>query len=181
MLFIKTPPAGIDVPIQKFQQQLHNDLLEIWAIDTSLYSCYGRCYRNKKDNKYIAENYEGNNEYKEAYWDDTKAIVSFFGLSNTEKHDIGETTLVHLVFFVDLSKLKPTLTHRADEEVRRDVQILADQGGYGFKYVSTDQWLENCLKEYNGSAKKLESKVDMHPVHCFRINFELNYNKNICP
>ena len=92
---------------------------------------------------------------------------------------------VHLIFFADVKKLKanadPAIAHRADAEVRKDVQLLAEKGMFGFRYISTELWLENVLKEYQGSYKSEQLvKVDMHPVHCFRLNFELHYNKDLC-
>lgn len=180
MLIAKTNPQGLDIPIQAFQKIMYDQLIATWGISEDQYKCYPRCYRNRKENVYKAENFEGGKDYKDAYWDDKLSVVSFFGLSSTEDHRQNERIKVHMVFFVDLKKLKPSITHRADEEVRKDVQLLALQEFYGMKYLSTELWAENVLREYPGSARELESRIDMHPVHCFRINFELNYNKNIC-
>lgn len=182
MLLIKTNPVGIDFYIQKLQTYLHTRLLAKWGIDTATYQCYGRAYRNKKDNGYIAEVFTGGTEYKEVYWDDTMNAISFFGLSNNIKQPVGSSADVHLVFFVNILKLKPAIVHRADEEVRQDVQMLFDSSVQGFNFISTDLWLENVLKEYAGSYRDERLKaVDMHPVHCFRLNFKLLYNPNkIC-
>jgi hypothetical protein len=182
MLITKTGPAGIDAVIQSIQTDLHAYLLSKWTdIDISAYECNGRCYRNKKDEGYIAEVYVSANEYKEVFWNDNLAAISFFGVSSQETHDKGEKVNVHLVFFVNLQKLKPLIAHRADEEVRKDVQnyFLTLYPGV---YKSTELWLENVLSEYAGSYRDDRLKaVDMHPVHCFRLNLEITYNKNICP
>lgn len=181
MLIAKIDPQGVDIPIHLLQATLHEQLLAKWNISNDQYKCYPRCYRNKQPGGiYRAENFEGGKDYRSAYWDDTLSVVSFFGLASTEKHGMTEKVSVHLIFFVDLKKLKPAINHRADEEVRKDVQLIAEQNMYGFTYQSTEMWSENVLREYVGSARELESKIDMHPVHCFRINFDLYYNKNIC-
>jgi len=182
MLITKTNPVGIDFYIQKLQTALHTKLLVAWEIDTSLYQCYGRAYRNKKDNGYIAEVYTGGNEYKEVYWDDKLAAISFFGISNNIKQDVGSVADIHLVYFVNIAKLKPTIAHRADEEVRNDVANVIGASLFSFEFNSIDMWLENVLREYAGSYRDQRLKaVDMHPVHCFRLNLNLKYNPNkIC-
>lgn len=187
MLNVITNPVGIDAEIKRFQTDLHNSLMEKWGLDVNvaaenkLYQCYGRCYRNKKDNGYIAEVFDGGKDYKDAYWDDSLRAISFFGISNSIRHELVEKAEVHLVFFVDLKKLKPTLVNRADEEVRLDVlNAVADSPG-SFVYTSMDLWLENVLKEYPGTYRDERLKtVDMQPRHCFRLNFTLLYDKNNC-
>lgn len=184
MLNTVTYPKGIDIPIRKMQEYLHDLLLDVWGIDTDQYQSYGRCYRNKQDRGYIAEVYTGENEYKEVYFDDTLSAISFFGITDSIKQGVGQTANVHLIYFVDLQKLKTTLTNRADEEVRLDVMQLIGSSKLGFSFKSVDLWLENVLREYSGSYRDERLKVvDMHPVHCFRLNFELNYNikQTYCP
>ena len=65
MLIVQDVPKGIDIAVKKLQTMIHTKLLALWGLDTTAYECYGRCYRNKKGNGYIAEVYTGNNEYKE--------------------------------------------------------------------------------------------------------------------
>jgi hypothetical protein len=182
MLNTKLNPVGIDFLIQQFQTELYERLMITWNIsDDSKYQCFGRVYRNKDGQNYNAEMYAGSGEYKEVYWNDELSAISFFGTGSTEDHKLGDKTEVHLVFFTDLSKLKPLVAHRADEEVRKDVQNIAAEGPYGFKYLSTEIWIDNVLREYSGSRRDNRlSAVDMQPVHCFRLNFEIYYNKNIC-
>ena len=174
MLYAKTSPIGIDFRIQKLQAFLHSELLTAWGLETAKYESYGRCYRNKKDAGYVAEVYTGSDQYKEVYWQDGLSAISFFGVSDKIMSKLGETANVHLVFFVDISKLKPTITHRADEEVRADVMSRVEM--FGFSLVSVDLWIENVLKEYAGSYRDERLKaVDMHPIHCFRLNLKINY------
>lgn len=190
MLIQKTGPVGIDLMIQKFQEAMHAELMPKWNLDPTvalqnkLYECNCRCNRNRTKTGYIAETLIPGSakDYKEVYWKDTLNAVSFFGISGTENYKVGEVTPVHLVFFVDLKKLKPTIAHRADEEVRKDVQLFAQQEMFGFKYISTEQWIENVLREYKGSYAGGDrlTAVDMQPVHCFRLNFELHYRKINC-
>lgn len=175
MLITKTNPVGIDSYIQQFQNKLHTMLMLKW--DNPTYHCYGRSYRNKTEDGYIAEVFTDKNEYKEVYWNDTLDAISFFGIGDSIEEQTTSTIDVHLVFFVNLKKLKPSIAHRADEEVRQDVQSVFGKGIYSFTYTSTVLYLENVLREYPGSRRDDRLKfIDMHPVHCFRFNFKLSFD-----
>ncbi len=191
MLITRTAPLGIDWYIQQLQTKIHNTLIGAtkWNLaDPDAYKAYGRCYRNKTADGYVAQNYEASGEYREVYFDDTLTAISFFGVSGTIQAGIMNEADVHLVFFVNLNKLAlknstgATITHRADEEVRNTVFSVIGKSCHGFQTQSVELWLENVLKEYPGSRRDNRLKfVDMHPVHCFRINFKLSYNPNkIC-
>lgn len=187
MLITKTNPVGIDIAIQNLQTYLHKQLVTKWGLtghDDPAYECYGRCYRNKKDSGYIAEVFTGGLggiDYKEVYWDDKLKAISFFGTGAKTTFDLKNKTDVHLVFFVNLQKLKPLVSHRADEEVRNEIQQLFGNTLEGFSYESIELWLDNVLKEYPGSRRDNRLvAVDMQPVHCFRINFTLLYSPKIC-
>lgn len=186
MLIIKTQPAGIDWYIQQLQTKLHAGLIAEWELsDPDKYECYGRCYRNKKDYGYIAEVFTSGNEYKEVYWQDTLTALSFFGLSNNIKRGIQSEAEVHFVLFADLRKLAlknksgAVIAHRADEELRQTVTDIIGKFSNGFTMLSTELWIENVLREYQGSRRDERLKVvDMHPVHSFRINLKLVYNES---
>lgn len=184
MLITKTNPVGIDVAIQNLQTHLHKQLVSKWGLtgdDDPLYECYGRCDRNIREAGYVAEVYTGNNEYKEVYWNDALKAISFFGTGSKTTFDLKNKTEVHLVFFVNVAKLKPSVTHRADEEVRNEIQQLFGNTLYGFSFESIELWLENVLREYPGSRRDQRLiAVDMQPVHCFRINLTLLYKPSIC-
>lgn len=182
MLITKTNPKGIDLVLQQYQTVLHSYLLKKWGLEGTpdQYESYGRAYRNRKANGYVAEIYTQTNEYKEVHHDDRLAALSFFGVSETAQ---DERTEVHLVFFVNLEKIKPLLTHRGDEEAHIDLIQFALKGYQGFEFVSLEQWSENVLREYPGTLSNLQvnagedaNRIDMHPYHCFRINLSLQYS-----
>lgn len=179
-LIARDTPKGIDYHINKLQSWIYTQLLTVWG--NVQYESHPRCYRNRKKDGFIAELYKGSNEYKEVYWDDKFAAMSFFGIGDSIKVGVGHQVDVHLVFFVNLKKVKTNAAYRADNEVRTDVVNIINQSGFGFKLNSVELSLENVLREYPGSfrEKRLE-KVDMHPLHCFRLNFSLQYDPNkIC-
>ena len=179
MLITVQTPTGMDAIIYDVQNVLHDALLSRWAIDSGQYLSYGRCYRNKKGNGYVAEVYQGGNEYKEVYWDDSVSAISFFGIGNTITNGNRQTLPVHLVVFANLEKLKPTNTNRADEDLRWDFLNILKDSVHGQSVKSTVLGIENVLQEYPGSYRDERLKtVDMHPVHSFRIDLELTYDNN---
>ena len=180
MISLKDTPKGIDIPIQKLQQYLYDKLTTIWSLSNNDFKCYGRAYKNDLEKGFVPEVYVGNNEYKEVLLDDTVKALSFFGVSDERKGKFDFTTDVFLIFFVDIIKIKP-LQHRADEELKIDVLNLFKTSLFGFELTSIVTGKENVLKEYTGSRRDEALKyIDMHPKHCFRLNFSLNYNNKFC-
>lgn len=179
MLIQKTDPKGIDLVLQSFQTDLHARLLAKWGIESDQYMCYPRADRNKTADGYIAEWFDGN-DHKECYWDDALSIVSFFGRSVRSTYDVQTESDVHLVFFLDLQKIKPLITHRADEEVRVDILNVLEDQSYGFLIDSIESGIENVLREYPGSRRdKRLDIVDMQPRYSLRINFKLRFDHNV--
>ncbi len=175
----KIDPVGMDWHIHKFQTYIYNTLVsdKYWQ-EKFNYDMYGRCYRNKTKDGYVAEMYLDSGEYKEVYWDDTKRAISFWGISGTIEQKLECKVDAHLIFFVDLDKLQLTI-HRADEEVRQQVLEVVGRGLYGFTLKSIDLWTENVLRDYPGTRKDAQlAKFDTHPLHCFRLNFSLSYKAN---
>lgn len=180
-------PVGLNVPVRKMQEYIHRELLKKWGVEVmALYHSHGLCYRNKKDNGYVAEifisdNSQGEIDYKETYWDDNLTAISFFGTDTKTTFDLDAVNKIHLVYFVNLNKIKPTAIHRADIDVQRDLISLFKTVNYGFSLNSVETGIENVLREYPGSYRDTKLKVvDMHPVHCFRLNFTLITNIKNC-
>jgi len=177
MLIQKTGPVGIDALIQDMQTQMHDALLLKWSIATDDYKAYGRCDRNKTTNGYIAEYYIGSKEYKEVFWDDSLTMLSFYGTDAKVDYAQGETINIHQVFFINITKVKPSILHRGDEEVKADIISTVKQGAYALSLVGFEQYSENALREYPGSRRdKRLIAVDMQPMMCFRLNFKLLYD-----
>lgn len=171
---------GIDEHIDKLQSLINSKLITAWSIADDTYKCYPRCYRNAEDNGYIAENYEGAGEYKEVYLDDTLKAISFFGIGNNIPAGAESKAEIHLVFFVNIDKVKPG-SDRRDEEVRLDVYKILNRELFGFQVKGIITGLENVLREYPGSRRDDRLKnVDMHPFHCFRFDLELTYQPLKC-
>lgn len=176
MLVQAPSPKGIDYKLQQFQTRLHTHLITQWALDTLApdYTCYDRCYRNQNKNGFIPEVYHQNGSYKEVAVDDKVKALSFFGMGevvdyNTDNNN--NTADVHLIFCVDLKKLKGG-TARPDEEVRQDVQTFLQHEYFGMMLQGIEIGIDNVFREYTGLRVKFR---DMQPLHCFRFNFRFTY------
>lgn len=179
MNITKPTVIGIDIPIQKFQTVLYNKIKTIWPVDDSSFNMYGRAYRNQAQAKgYQPEVYVGNNEYNDSYFDDTLKGSAFWGLTSPEKVTAeGDTTAqVFVIFMVKLDQIKPGIT-RNDEEARNDIQKIALNRFSGLYMTGVVTGIDQVFKEYNLDNIKFR---DMHPWHCFRLNFNLVYNIYDC-
>jgi len=151
------------------------------------YQAHGRCYRNQKQDGYIAEVYMGGKEYREVYLDDRFKAISFFGLTESGIGvKIANTVEVHLIYFLNIDLVKPGILHRADEEVRKDVQALVDTPIFGFTLTGIELGIDRVFQEYAGTILASRANLnglkfrDMHPYHCFRFDFDLTYNIKQC-
>ena len=170
MLHLKDKPTGIDISIQRFQSFLHKKLSAKWGD----FECYGRAYRNQKGNGYIPEIYDGGN-YKEVFFDDKISALSFFNVSDVQKELMSQREAdVSLIFCVNIQKLKPNIKHRADEEVRLDVIEICELNQFTFDMISVVTGIKSVFNEFDINQIKYR---DLHPLHCFRINFKLKYQK----
>lgn len=183
MIATKTKPVGIDILIQRLQNFLYVQLQNTWGIAAADYNCYGRAYRNQTADGYSPEVYTGNNEYKDSFFDDTVKVLSFFSVSENQKYNGGLIANVALIFCIsNIGQLKPGIVWRADEEVRMDVQMLLHSPRFGFMMSGVETGLDNVFREFSGWSKKKGIQfMDMHPLHCFRINLVTNpYPISIC-
>lgn len=178
MLIAKTNPVGIDKVIDKYQKDLHSYLVSKWGLQDADFKAYARVYRNQRDEMFVPEVFTGGKDYKEVYFDSFSYL--FFGTS--EKVDYKSpvnSTNVYIVFRVNLEKVKPQVSHRADEEVRIDVQQFAQKGAYDFQLQSIETGVSAAFREFSGWIKEVKYS-DMHPWHVFRLNFLVKYDNRIC-
>jgi hypothetical protein len=173
MLYLKNDPSGIDRPISDLQERLFKLLCKKWNIGEKDYNSFCRAYKNQKaQGGYIPEFYMGGNEYRELFFDDAVSVTSFFvaGERVSFVMDMYHSD-VSLIFNVDISKLKNS-PNRADEEVRLDVVKLC-KNTTDFDLVSIETGIANVFREFSAEGVKYR---DMHPLHCFRLNFKIIYS-----
>lgn len=190
MIWTKPSPVGIDIPVQSFQVFLYGQLKQVWGItnDTD-YDCHGRAYKNQTADGYIPEVFTGvgtdpnQPDYKEVLVNDNLKALSFFALGDiTTYAPNGSTTApVSLTFLVNVPALKPLITYRGDEEIRSDVERVCRIDRAGFRMNEIVIGYDSVFKEYSGWRKKEGMKFrDMHPWHCFRLNFATLYSLDQC-
>lgn len=168
---------------------LYPQLKKIWGIANDAdYDCHGRAYRNQSPDGYIPEvfagmgNVAGKEEYKEVLFNDSLKALSFFGLGGVTGYDKGSTAApIWLIFLVNVPALKPNIPWRADEEIRNDVEKLCQTNRFAFQLTDFIIGIDQVFKEYSGWRIKEGMKFrDMHPNHCFRLNFNLLFDINAC-
>ena len=170
MNYTLTSTLGIDKVIQSIQVDLYDQLSWSGTVDG-----YGRIYRNTKDDVVIPEYYQGDNEYKEVYYDDKNSCNFMF--VTDEKSTTEDETLfsneTKVVFMVDLSKILPGETHRADETAHRDVIQILRSIAYGrYSITGIDTGIGNVFNGFETSKIKFH---DIQPLHCFSVNLKLSY------
>lgn len=188
MLNLKSSPVGIDKSIQGFQQFLYSKLKAKWGVADSEYDSFGRCYRNQADAGYIPQVFvsseaENNTVYKEAWFDDTiHKAMSFFDSYDAVKYDKGTSTAtVDMIFVVNVALLKPDIQHRADEEIRRDVELLCAMPRFNFTMKEFRTGFKNVFNRFDGWLKDDQVTFrDLHPIHVFSISFQLIYDITDC-
>jgi hypothetical protein len=184
-------PKGLDYWIQALQTRLNTHLMSLWDIADEQYNCFGRAYRNNTKDGYIPEFYDpnsksyvsgdGGNNGGGLFYQDSLAAMSWFGLVDPIKVDNGESTArVHLMFFVDLSKIKvdglaAANGQRLDDACVQDVQNFIQSNGNNFTVHAVWKDIDKVLERYSGSLKKRALQDDMHPKFCFRLDLELRY------
>lgn len=174
MNYLKQNPIGKDAIIQNLQYKLYNDLLTKWGSDLD---GYGRCYVVSTNGRKTIEPYLSSNEYKNLVVAEKN---KFFFTAENDDEKVGNNyyqTKVYLYFIVDVKKLKPDITHRADEEVRNDVLNLIESNVY-FNVIKVVTNIDKVFNRYD-----YDYTDDMQPYHCFKIELqsvEYNINQTYC-
>ena len=180
-VFTKAKPAGIDILIQAYQNFLYAQLNKVWGTGDTTFDSFGRVYRNQTSDGYAPEAYDGNNEYKETFFDDTKYGTSFFGVGEKQNYNGGLTIPVFIIYMVNIEKLKPSIQWRGDEEVRQDVERICHAPKLGFVFKEVETGIDTVFRDYSGWKTREGIKFrDQHPWHCFRLNFNLLYPISNC-
>lgn len=179
---------GIDIPIQQLQKMLYTRLCGKWNLDEAgkAWVSYGRAYKNEAEDGYLPEVYVGNGEYKDAFYDDNHTVISFFGVDASRPYNAGFSADVYLILSMNIVDLKPSITHRADEEIHNDVSECLDKPRHGFTMTGLITGMYDIFDEYRmyrphlmRNTKSIKFR-DMHPLHIFRVNMSLLYKNSNC-
>ena len=158
MINLKTEPVGIDYEIQRIQQYLY-DKLSNWNLE-----CFGRA--EIIENKPLV--YQKKNDYKEVLFIDGNTNGKFFFV-DSEKTSFSKPFLkteVDLYFLLDTKKIKTSITHRSDEEIRMDILNVLKKRTKEIEIIKG----QKALSDFKTELK------DMQPYHFIKFSFELKYS-----
>lgn len=182
---ILSQPIGIDSTIQTFQADLYSQLASVWSGDIA---GYGKVYKNRHSTReaipewyrsskiYIPEWYNAiKKDYEDVYYDDNYGAVFCFLIDDrdTTNDSIVYTSTVKIVFMVDLNKIYPDDDERVDEKAHRDViEICRNYSYNNFQVTGIQRGIETIFSGYTTTSIKFD---DTHPLHCFAVVTELEY------
>jgi len=163
--YTKTNPVGLDLVVDVIQKKLYSKLSLLWNVKLE---GYPRCYEIKRSKKTTIEHYIGKGEYKSLISSDEN---KFFFIVKDNIRQVSFTTynaVIELFFIVNVQDCKPSIKHRADEEVRSDViSVLSTIGvADALKTIIIDT--ASVFRGYD-----YELLNDMHPHDCFKVIFEI--------
>ena len=179
---LKTNPIGLDAVIDSVQKKIYT-LSDCWNIDLE---GYPRCYILNKESGQTVEAYIGDNEYSKPL-SFAEGNKFFFVCPNDIEHVSNQyyTTNIELYFILNIVECKPSVLHRADEEVRNDVINLI--GTHTQVEIKRIIWqIDKVFNRFrNKQSRSFDYDVitDIHPHHAFKIELELypyDINQNSC-
>lgn len=180
MIYAKDNRIGLDAVIGQVQNKLMA-LATTWGVSLDGYPrCYPKMDKEKEDGgKKGIEHYVSNNQYSGnlIHAEGNK----FFFTAENKPDRVGNgyyTTVISLYFVVDLTKCKPSITHRADEEVHADVsKVLRSLAGI-LEVDGPETDIEDVFRGYDYNIGD-----DLQPYHAFRFDltvFEYKDNEQLC-
>jgi hypothetical protein len=188
MLYTKSNTVGSDILIQNIQSKLYTALKISWGIsDDVRYDSYGRVYKVSSDKGAIPEFYVGSEDYKEMIFDSTtNDVLSFFVLGDKTSYQLGiETADAGIIFKINIENIKPAITWRPDEEIKKDIlenlQWLLpkiQQGKFRVEITGTETGYKNVFREFEGMTANKERGFynDLNPFLIYRVNLNLTYD-----
>lgn len=178
-------PVGLDKAITTLQKDLYREIADIWKGDID---GYGRVYKNPVNTgESIPDYYQTSkivtpawynsklDDYEDTYYDDNKAAVFCFLTqeNDTTSDSLVYTSSIKVAFMVDLSKIYPTIKDRQDSRAQSDiVEILRNHNFNRFNITGIERRIDFVFREYLTSSIRFN---DMHPLHCFAVKMDIEY------
>jgi hypothetical protein len=161
MIYQRTSPVGVDKAVDRIQTTIYSYIQNQWSLTEAQIISFGRVHKitGKTDKlRWYDTDYK---TYDMLLESNIAALFFFIASGNATFTDIFNRE-VWMYMFVNLETVKPTITHRADEEVKMDIynrlKPMEAFGGFG----------EMDLPNFN-------SKMDVQPYHAFKIILNLRY------
>lgn len=168
--------TGIDKVIELLQNELYDRLVVDWVDDIN---GYGRVYRNMNTAMQYEPKWWNSTslDYEDVSYNDAVSATFCFIDSDLHKTEDGEEykSDVKCVFMVNLNKIFPSDTERADNKAQMDVMRIIQDNSYMFDIKSVEKGLTNVFAGFD-TSKILNT--DIQPKHCFSVNIKLSYYLN---
>ena len=167
--YLKSNPVGIDKQLNRLQEHLYDGL------GYADFNSYGRAYLLKNsENQIVPHRYlEGSEgDYEEILYDDTLNGLSFI-LDSDETSPFSGVymqTQISIVMMFDLEKLKPSVVHVADEEIRNEVISVLER----FRYFT----ITNIVKNEEALSDFETDLEAIHPRFFLKITGNIKYQFN---
>ena len=159
---------GVDKSIDKLVTLFTNNLCSSYNCDFN-----GRIYDNEKKDKGISpELFVTGKEYKEKLLNDNNDATVFFRLTDTDLET--NTATIQIYFSVNLTKLYPSITYRADEHAIQDAKNIIDYSSFEITKVVRGR---EAFTDYFGAD---QNKHDMQPYCLFRFDTTTFFNSSQC-
>ena len=142
---ILTSAEGLSSAIQSIQEELYTALPNFWSGDIE---GFGKVYKN---------------------------IFCFLtGDKDTTTDNLLFTSQVKIVFMVNLSMIYPgyALVERQDSRAQKDVVEILRKINGNYKINEIEKGIDNIFNEYTTTGIRFD---DLHPLHVFSVNIELDY------
>jgi hypothetical protein len=168
------PAKGMDHKVKLIQNALHLHL-GFTGVDF-----YGRVQKvlSKDGKSFVPAVHVSNKELKEVFYDDRNAPGGNVFFVDDDNHASKDgklfTAKVKIVFMLNLDKIFPTATYRADSEVQ-DICIKLVEKIKALEVTGLEKGLKNVLKDFDITNI---IKNDLQPYHTFSINGDLKYKFN---
>lgn len=165
-------PQGIDLPIQQLQQLF---ISRLWTEFNCQFN--HRTYKTYENDRLVPKVLiEGSDRYTDVTFDNKLDALCWFDVGGETDNIDGEfiTEQVGIFFAVNLSKIYPTLAHRAEEEAHSDVLKMINRKKRSFKVVK----LIKDEKAFGAYYIDELKAYNMQPWHTFRFNCNVNYSYN---
>jgi hypothetical protein len=170
-----TSPKGLDREIFLIQNKVYDSLI---AKGWTLYNCYPRAYVNKKDDKNFTIEYALNNkDYQEVLFNDKINASSFFVLTRSDKKDLRlEKAMLSLIFQVNATKIKPSVTTRiADEDIVNEITTILYKLPYSIKMLNVKRGIKDV---YSDLGVNMSERNTLSDFFICRFDIELYYTLN---
>lgn len=164
-----TNPKGVDVPIQRLQQILADELWTGFNVEV-----YGRVFPFQQSDQLKPVIHTSGSEYIEVLQDDTKDATVFFDLMGDVEIEEGQHSVtVGIVFSVNLEKLYPGGTYRT-EYVEADALAIINNSPF------TPERIIKGETAFDPYTYESDARVSMYPFYAFRIVTKVSYLPETC-